>query len=140
MPEVDLPFEVYVGGGELVPIEDYMAAHPEPRYVALAARLKDLAVGPHGERAGDVLLLAHNGDRDHASERYYFAHRYRSWHGSPSRRDSEVPLILARSDRTTEELRELVAQVLGELPRQQKVTDLLLQLQPAGERSPSRQR
>lgn len=140
VPEVDLPFEVYVGGGELVPIEDYVAAHPEPRYVALAARLKDLAVGPHGERAGDVLLLAHNGDRDHASERYYFAPRYRSWHGSPSRRDSEVPLILARSDRTAKELRELVAEVLGEAPRQQKVTDLLLQLQPAGERSPSRQR
>lgn len=128
--EVDLPFEVYVGAGEVVSVEAYLKAHPEPRYMAVAARLRDLAMGPHGERAGDVLLLAHNGDRAGAAERYYFASVYRSWHGSPSRRDSEVPLILARRDRRGGELGALVREVLGDTPRQQKVTDLLLRLEP----------
>ncbi len=127
-PEVDLPFEVYVGAGRLVPVADYLNEHPEPRYVALATRLRDLAVGVHGERAGDVLLIAHNGDRERARDRYYFASRYRSWHGSPSRQDSEVPLIVARSDRPGSDLADMVQNVLGHEPRQQKVTDLLLQL------------
>lgn len=127
-PEVDLPFEVYTGAGRLVRVEDYLKKHPEPRYVALATRLRDLAVGVHGERAGDVLLIAHNGDRDRARDRYYFASKYRSWHGSPSRQDSEVPLIVARSDRSASDLAEMVQKVLGPVPRQQKVTDLVLQL------------
>lgn len=128
--EIDAPFEVYTGGGELVPVEEYLAAHPEPRYVALAQRLRDLAVGPHGERAGDVLLLAHNGDRDDARDRYYFASEYRSWHGSPSRKDSEVPLVLARADRPAGELARIVRGALGgeAAPRQQRVADLLLSL------------
>lgn len=127
-PEVDLPFEVYVGGGALMSIEEHLAQHPEPRYVALKARLDDLAVGPHGERAGDILLVAHNGDRDHPSERHYFASRYRSWHGSPSRGDSELPLIVARGDKEAGDIGAMVREVLGETPRQQKVTDLLLEL------------
>ena len=58
-------------------------------------RLDELAVGVHGDRAGDILLLAHDGDRDTPEERYYFAAPFRSWHGSPSKQDSEVPLIVA---------------------------------------------
>jgi hypothetical protein len=85
-------------------------------------------VGPHGERAGDVILLAHSGDRERPEERYYFASRYRSWHGSPSRRDSEIPLIVANPARTTAELGALVQQALGDRPSQQKLTDLLLSL------------
>lgn len=128
--ESDEPFGVYRGNGELQPLEEYTRAHPEPRYVALEARLRDLAAGRHGERAGDVLLLAHNGDRARAAHRYYFSSRYRSWHGSPSQQDSEVPLIVARRDRRTNELERMTRNVLGMLPRQQKVSDLLLQLPP----------
>lgn len=61
--ENDLPFEVYVGDGKTEPVEAYFREHPHPTYLAVEPRLRDLAVGPHGERAGDVLLLAHNGNR-----------------------------------------------------------------------------
>ncbi|HKY41403.1 MAG TPA: hypothetical protein VJN18_35965 [Polyangiaceae bacterium] len=41
------------------------------------------------------MLIANNGNRDIPDERYYFASRYRSWHVSPSRQDSEIPFIVA---------------------------------------------
>lgn len=126
--DVDLPFEVYVGGGKAMPIDDYLKDHPHPTYVALAARMHDLAVGVHGERAGDLLLIAHNGDRDRPEDRYYFAGPYRSWHGSPSRADSEIPLIVAHSKQRTDAIAKRVRQVLGEHPFQQKITDLILEL------------
>jgi hypothetical protein len=126
--DVDLPFEVYVGNGKTVPVTEYLAAHPHPTYVAVEQRLRDLAVGKHGERAGDVLLLAHNGDRATPEERYYFAARYRSWHGSPSRQDSEIPFIVAHPHRDSASLGAQVQRIFGVEPRQQKVTDVLLEL------------
>jgi len=62
--DTDLPFEVYVGDGRTMPVAAYLEGHPHPTYIELEARLRDLAVGPRGERAGDILLVAHNGDRD----------------------------------------------------------------------------
>jgi hypothetical protein len=121
------PFQVFDGKG-LVPLATYLAAHPRPSYVDLPARLRDLAVGPHGDRAGDVLLIAHNGDREDPADRYYFATPYRSWHGSPSKKDSEVPLIVSKREATSAQIRARVARVLGDRPSQQKVTDLLLSL------------
>ena len=132
--ENDLPFEVYVGEGKTVPVEKYLADHPHPTYVDVAARLRDLGEGPHGERAGDIILLAHNGDRDVPAERYYFAEPYHSWHGSPSRQDSELPLIVSQPASSTEVLGGLVRRALGDHPHQQRVTDLLLELR----RQPSR--
>jgi hypothetical protein len=126
--EDDLPFEVYVGAGKLVSIESYLAAHPHPTYVDFASRLHELGVGPHGERAGDVLLVAHNGDRATPAERYYFAPPYHSWHGSASKKDSDVPLIVSREGATTDAIRTFVQHTLGEHPHQQKITDLLLAL------------
>jgi hypothetical protein len=126
--ETDLPFEVYVGAGKMTPLEEYFKEHPHPTYVAVQSRLRDLAVGPRGERAGDVMLLAHNGDRETPEERYYFASLYRSWHGSPSHRDSDIPLIVAHPGYSTETLRARVEHILGSEPHQQKVTDLLLDL------------
>jgi hypothetical protein len=126
--EEDLPFEVYVGEGRTVPIAAYLQDHPHPTYVETEARLKDLAAGVRGERAGDIMLIAHNGDQDIPDNRYYFAGVYRSWHGSPSRQDSEVPLIVANPKLKSEQIRERVRPVLGPSPRQQKVADLLFQL------------
>ncbi len=127
--EIDLPFEVYLGGGRTMPVSEYLARTPHPTYIATEARLRDLAVGPRGERAGDVLLLANNGNRERADERYYFASTlYHSWHGSPSRRDSELPLIVAHPNRDARAIGEVVRQVLGETPRQDRVSDLLLRL------------
>lgn len=124
----DVPFEVYVGEGKTVPVGAYLAEHPHPEYVAVEERLRDLAVGPHGERAGDVLLLAHNGDRGERQDRYYFAAPYQSWHGSPSKKDSEVPLIVANPGEESNAIAARVRSVLGTTPRQQKVTDVLLSL------------
>jgi hypothetical protein len=126
--EADEPFAVYQGGGRLEPLGAYLAHSPRPEYVDLEARLAELATGPHGERAGDVLLLAHNGDRDAPEGRYYFSHRYRSWHGSPSYKDSEVPLVVAHRGRSADELGRLVRRALGDRPTQPRVTDLLLTL------------
>jgi predicted AlkP superfamily pyrophosphatase or phosphodiesterase len=126
--EDDLPFEVYVGRGRTQPVAAYLRAHPHPTYVDVPARLHDLAVGPHGERAGDLLLLAHNGDRPTPDGRYYFATLYRSWHGSPSRKDSEIPLIVAHPGFDARTIGSLVHQTLGAKSSQQRLTDVLLAL------------
>ena len=126
--EVDLPFEVYVGDGKTVPVGTYLEQHPHPTYIQTEARLHDLAAGTRGERAGDIMLLAHNGDRDIPDERYYFASPYRSWHGSPSRQDSEIPLIVANQRFSGEQIKARVAAILGPAPRQQKVADVLYEL------------
>jgi predicted AlkP superfamily pyrophosphatase or phosphodiesterase len=130
--EDDLPFEVYVGKGRTQSVEAYLRAHPHPTYVDLPARLRDLAVGPHGERAGDVLLLAHNGDVRSPDARYYFASFYHSWHGSPSRRDSEIPLVVAHPGLDAESIERVVRRALGPRPAQQGLTDVLLTLRDAG--------
>ena len=66
--------------------------------------------------------------RDIPDERYYFASPYRSWHGSPSRMDSEIPFIVASPRFSSQQIKERVASVLGPQPRQQKVADVLLDL------------
>ncbi len=124
--DVDVPFEVYIGDGRTMSIEDYLKEHPHPTYVALAERMKDLAVGSHGERAGDILLLAHNGNREQPQQRFYFASEYRSWHGSPSKADSEIPLIVANHHHRSAKIGAWVRSVLGARPSQQKITDLML--------------
>jgi hypothetical protein len=126
--EVDLPFEVYIGGGRTIALDTFLSTHPHPTYVELAPRLRDLGVGVRGERAGDVLLFAHNGDRERPDERFYFAAPYRSWHGSPSRRDSEVPLIVAHARLDAATIARRLDRHLAERPFQQKVTDVLLDL------------
>ncbi|MBA3391726.1 MAG: alkaline phosphatase family protein [Deltaproteobacteria bacterium] len=126
--EVDLPFEVYVGAGKTTPLGEYLKANPHPTYIATEARLRDLAVGKRGERAGDIMLIANNGNKATADERYYFAHPYRSWHGSPSRDDSEIPLIVAHPKRRAAAIGSWVRGILGDEPFQQKLTDLVLGL------------
>jgi hypothetical protein len=126
--DTDLPFEVYVGDGKTVPVTTYIQQHPHPTYVEIDTRLRDLAAGPRGERAGDIMLLAHSGDRDIPDQRYYFASLYRSWHGSPSHQDSDIPLIVANPHHSSERIHDRVEQALGPRPRQQRVTDLLLAL------------
>jgi hypothetical protein len=80
----------------------------------------------HGERAGDIMLLANAGDGTRRDERFYFAPKYHSWHGSPSRADSEIPLIVAHHGRTAGTIARRVRGVLGDRPYQQKLTDLVL--------------
>lgn len=124
-PGVDaLPFEVW-DGQKLVPVEEYLAAHPRPDLLRLSERLRGLGAGPHGHRAGDVLLLARSGGSRPIDDRFYFSGRYRSWHGSPDAQDSAIPLIIARAGSTGTELRDLVNSVVGATPSQLSVTPLV---------------
>ena len=129
-------FEVYLGDGRTQRLADYLAEHPHPNYVQMPERMQALASGKHGDRAGDVILVAHNGDRDRADERFYFASPYQSWHGSPSHRDSDIPLIVAHRDHSTDEIRQRVDAVLKGEARQRLIGELILRLR-AGEATPA---
>jgi hypothetical protein len=124
----DLPFEVYTGHGHSVPLEDYLRDHPHPTYIDFPERMHDLAVGIRGERAGDIILITHDGDVDNVQDRYYFAKLYRSWHGSPSKRDSEIPLIVAHRGYDAARIGRWVEKQLGDRPYLERFTDLLLGL------------
>ncbi|MES1930765.1 type I phosphodiesterase/nucleotide pyrophosphatase family protein [Salinisphaera dokdonensis CL-ES53] len=127
-------FEVYLGDGKTQRLADYLAANPHPNYVDMPERMQGLADGPHGDRAGDVILVAHNGNRDHPDERFYFASLYQSWHGSPSHRDSDIPLIVANADRSSAEIEQTVQKVLKGESSQRLIGDLILNLR-TGEKS-----
>jgi hypothetical protein len=75
-----------------------------------------------------VLLIANNGNRENPKERYYFSSRYRSWHGSPSRQDCEIPLIVAHPKHSSRALAATVKQALGAAPYQQRFSDVLFAL------------
>jgi hypothetical protein len=128
IPDIDRPFEVYLGGGKTMALDEYLHEHPHPTYIDTVERLHDLAVGVHGERAGDIMLLTQFGNVEEPGDRYYFAHLYRSWHGSPSKRDSEIPLIVANRHHAAGEIGHWVEHELGPRPFIQHVTDLILGL------------
>lgn len=73
-------------------------------------------------------MLAHNGDRKVAKGRFYFAEPYRSWHGSPSGLDSEIPLIVAHRAHRTAAIKGFIRPILGDAPFQRKVADIILAL------------
>ncbi len=126
--EDDLPYQVYVGDGRLMDVADFLREQPHPEYIELEKRLGDLSKGPRGERAGDVLLLARSAETVDREDRYYFASKYHSWHGSPSAQDSEIPLIVAHPQRSTAELGRIVHKATGGRPWQQGIADLLVDL------------
>lgn len=121
------PFQVW-NGEALVPVDEYLAANPRPDLVNLQERLEALGEGRYGHRAGDVMVLSRYRDVDPVSERYYFAARYRSWHGSPSRQDSEILFALAQPASSGSELRDRMQAAIGETPSQLDVTPLILEL------------
>ena len=121
------PFKVW-NGDSLVSVGDYLAANPRPDLLDLEHRLEGLGVGRYGHRSGDVMLLSRYREQDPETQRYYFAARYRSWHGSPSRQDSEILFALARPASTGAELRAAMRAAIGEKPSQLDVTPLILRL------------
>jgi hypothetical protein len=126
-----LPFQVF-DGRRLVPVGAYLAANPRPELLDLERRLEGLGAGPYGHRAGDVLLLARTGTHLPLEERYYFSSSYHSWHGSPTRQDSEIPLIVAHPAATGAAVRDRVQRAAGERPDQLSITPLVLDLLRAG--------
>ena len=105
------PFGVF-DGQELVSLGDYLDAHPRPDLLAFESRLRRLATGPFGHRAGDVLLMAQSGEDVPIEERYYFSGPYRSWHGSAKASDSRVPLVIAHGSYGTEKVKTIAQRFL----------------------------
>lgn len=118
------PFEIF-NGKKLVPIYAYLKAHPRPDLLKLNERMRWLGVGPYGNRAGDIILLARSGLTIPIEQRFYFSGPYRSWHGSPSEQDSHIPLVLACQGRDGEDLQDLVERVARRQPSQLDVTPLV---------------
>jgi hypothetical protein len=122
-----LPFEVW-DGEHLIPIPEYLAANPRPEFPRFEERMRQLAAGPYGHTAGDVLLLARSGMHRPITDRYYFSHEYHSWHGSPEWEDSRIPILVARSGASGAEIRALADAVLGDHPSQTDIVPLVLRL------------
>lgn len=118
------PFEIW-DGERLMPIGAYLEAHPRDDLLRFEERMRDLAVGPEGHVAGDVLLLARTGANRPIGERYYFSHRYRSWHGSPEAQDSRVPLLVAHRGVGGRELEKRTRELLGGRASQLDITPLI---------------
>lgn len=129
--EAAQPFQVF-DGEKLVAIGDYLRRYPRPDLLRLEERLRDLAAGPYGHRAGDVLLLAKSGFERRIEERFYFSNLYRSWHGSPTAQDSHIPLVVMRRNASGETLRQLVRGVVGDKPSQLHFVPLVRKLLAGG--------
>ncbi|HEU4884799.1 MAG TPA: alkaline phosphatase family protein [Longimicrobium sp.] len=121
------PFQVW-DGQRLVPIAEYLAAHPRPELLDLERRLDGLGAGPYGHRAGDVLLLARTGMELPIEQRYYFSSRYHSWHGSPTRQDSEIPLLVVQAATSGAAIRARVQRAAGARIDQLSITPVILDL------------
>lgn len=122
-----LPFQVW-NGRRLVPVAEYLAANPRPELLDLERRLEGLAAGPHGHRAGDVLLLARTGMELPIEQRFYFSSQYHSWHGSPTLQDSEIPLLVAQAGTPGTAIRDRVRRAAGDRPDQLSITPVILDL------------
>ena len=120
-------FEVF-DGERLVPLGAYLEHHPRPDLLALERRLDELAAGPHGYLAGDVLLLPRLQLERPVEERTYFGEGFHTWHGSPNRQDSRVVFTLAHPQADGDVLRRLVRGALGDAPSQMALTPLVLTL------------
>jgi hypothetical protein len=117
------PMEVF-DGHRLVPIEDYFKQHPRLDLLQMRRRMDWLAVGPWGDRCGDVILMSKSGLNRPIQDRYYFSHPYNSWHGSPSMQDSKITFVLAHRGSTPAELKEKIGRIGGSEPSQLDVTPL----------------
>jgi hypothetical protein len=122
-----LPFQVW-DGQRLVDLGEYLAANPRPDLLDFERRMSDLAAGPFGHRAGDVLLMAKSGGSRPIEERFYFSNRYRSWHGSADAQDSRIPILLAHGRDDGEAIRSRMESAVGTSPNQEDIAALILAL------------
>jgi hypothetical protein len=121
------PFEVFDGTGT-IPLATYLSANPRPEFPQFEERMRDLAEGPYGHRAGDILLLAHAGMHLPIEQRFYFSRVYSSWHGSPEWEDSRIPIFVIHPSRSGSEIQAAVEPALSDTPSQLDITPLVLRL------------
>jgi len=125
-----LPYMVF-DGDDLVPIHDYLQAHPRPDLVDLEQRMNWLSAGPYGNRAGDILLLARACMNIPIQDRYFFAGiTHYTWHGSACEQDSHIPFILAKPKETGADLRSIMSDFGGDAPSERELTPLVRALFP----------
>jgi hypothetical protein len=115
-------------GNRLVPISEYLKAHPRPDLIQLDRRMQWLSAGPYGNRSGDILLLTRSGLNNPIQKRYYFSGPYHSWHGSASWQDSHIPLIVARQNDSGDKLKQIVDAAAGPNPSQLSLVPVVLRL------------
>jgi hypothetical protein len=119
------PYEIF-DGRKLVPIGDYLRAHPRPDLVRLEERMNELSAGPYGNRAGDILLLARACTTLPIEERHVFAAvSHYTWHGSACEADGHIPFILAQQGGSGERLRTLMRTIGGDSPSEMALTPLV---------------
>jgi hypothetical protein len=121
------PFDIF-DGKNLFSISTYLASHPRPDLIQLDQRMKWLAAGPHGDRAGDIVVLPHFSIKDPITQRYYFGPRYYSQHGSPSLQDGHIPFVLARASFSGKQLRAIAKPTIDAEPSQLDVVPLIYKL------------
>jgi hypothetical protein len=130
-----LPYMVF-DGENLVPIHEYLRAHPRPDLVNLEQRMNWLSAGPYGNRAGDILLLPRACMNVPIESRYYFAGMtHYTWHGSACEQDGHIPFILAKPNETGEEMRTIMSDFGGDSPSERELTPLVRGLFPSGSRA-----
>jgi len=114
--------------GALEPLRAHLRRHPRPTWLDPVRRLRELALGPYGDRAGDVILISRLDAALPAEERTYFSAPSHSWHGGPTQMDSEVPLLVATPGASGRDLRARVERHLRPRRSQLRVAPLVLDL------------
>ncbi len=122
-----MEFQIF-DGHRLVPIREYLEAHPRPDLIQLDRRMQWLSAGPYGNRAGDILLLTKSGLELPIQKRYYFSGPYHSWHGSASWQDGHIPLIVARQNYPAAKLKDIVDEAAGPNPSHLSLVPIVLSL------------
>jgi arylsulfatase A-like enzyme len=119
------PFRVW-DGARLVPIREYLQRNPRPDLLRFEERMRELATGARGNRAGDVLLMARTGPAAPLEGRFYFGSEgFTSWHGSPNAQDSRIPMVVAHPAQSGEALQKIVRPLVGETPSQVEFARLI---------------
>jgi Type I phosphodiesterase / nucleotide pyrophosphatase len=120
-----LPYQIF-DGRELVAIDDYLIDHPRPDLLELEQRMRWLAAGPYGNRAGDIVLLARACMDIPIQDRYYFAATtHYSWHGSACVQDSHIPFILAQEGGSGSRMRSILRRFGGDSLPESTLTPLV---------------
>jgi hypothetical protein len=118
------PFEIF-DGRRLVPIRNYLKAHPRPDLVDLEERMNWLGTGPYGNRAGDIVLLSKSGTSP-IDRRYYFAAEpHYTWHGSADESDSYVPLVLIQVGGSGDSMLRIVRAEVGRQLSEKDLTPIV---------------
>ena len=123
-----LPFEVF-DGDHLIPIRDYLSEHPRPDLPKLEERMRWLAAGRYGNRAGDILLLPKACMNVPIESRYYFAGMtHYSWHGSACEQDGHIPFILAQVKGSGQKMQSIMKEFGGANPSERDMTPMVVSI------------